>query len=775
MSLSVGFDTGLKSLLTAQAALSTIGNNIANANTPGYTRRQVILGEAAPVTIGGLSFGTGVGIADIRRTVDHAVEQRLLAHHSVLSRLGVERAGFQQLESLVGGVGGTGLPALLGDVFGALSSLAAHPDDLVGRTDVLTTGQNLAGSLRELSSRLGAFRRDARADAEIRVAEVNRITDQIAELNLEISRLKAKGAQPHGLEDRRQVLVQDLGKLVEVKTIADPNGSLRVLLGGHSLVSGKTSFALQLKTGPGGAPELRIDGGIGSIAVGNGAVAGLLKLSENAVGVLAERTDTFARSLLVDFNRIHATGIPLSGGFASLLAANGPALGLSGAGLPLSSAGLPFPVEKGDLWITVENTKTGAVEKHRVAVDPAESLSDLSARIGSISNLSTSLDADGRLRITAAPGHRFDFSPRLDPNPGVAGAFGGEAAALTSGATGPFALTNGATLQIAVDGGPAQTVTFTTSQFADIANATASEVAAAIASQITGATVGVDHGALAIVSSTTGTSSSLLVTDGAGSPNGALGFSTTIDTGATTTAAPLVTGSYTGEANDAWTFAADGDGTIGVTPGLTVGVFDSTGTRIATLEVGEGYSPGEAIEVKDEVRLALGPGVISKTANDSFRLDVLARSDSSDALVALGLNSFFTGSSASDIAVRSDLAADGSLLSASLTGSPADGGALNRILALQDESLDTLGGIPISSYLATTVADLGFDAKRASDFEEAQELLVNDLTRQREEVSGVSLEEEMAALVRFQQAFEAAGRYVRIVQETTASLLDLVR
>ena len=198
-------------------------------------------------------------------------------------------------------------------------------------------------------------------------------------------------------------------------------------------------------------------------------------------------------------------------------------------------------------------------------------------------------------------------------------------------------------------------------------------MAAAINSQLTGATASVVNGAVTIASNT-----SARVVDPAHRrrrrPNAVLGFSTALDQGSASSAGVMISGTYTGAANDKWTFKPDSDGIIGVTPGLTAGVFDSQRNRIATLQIGEGYAPGTALDVKDGVQVSFGPGSVSQTSNDQFSLDVVADSDSSDVLVALGLNTFFTGDSASTIEVRPDLAKDPSLLSSSLTGAPGDPG-----------------------------------------------------------------------------------------------------
>lgn len=775
MSLSVGFDTGIKSLLASQAALQTIGNNIANANTPGFSREQVILGETSPVTVNGFSFGTGVDIAQIRRVVDNGLEQRLLYHRSALSRLTAERAGFQQLESIFTGAGGTGLSDNLNAIFTNLGSLATHPDDKAGRKSLLTSGGDLANALRELASRLSNFRDDSRLDVSLRVDQANGLSLQIADLNGQIANLKTRNIEAHALEDRRQQLLNDLSQIVEATVIPDMNGMVRVLVGGNTVVTGVKSFEMVLENNTNDEPTLRIKGGVGTIAAGNGAIAGLLRLSEEAVPHMVDQSDQFAKSLILAFNRVHSTGVPSAGGFEFLQGVEAPAAGALGIGFPLQSAGYGTSIQKGDLYITVQDKVSGEVTKTKITVDPSKSLTDFAAQISQVNHLSATIDAAGKLRISADAGYQFDFSPRLDGNPDAAGAFGGASGALSSGNAGPFSLTSGSSMQITVDGGAPQTITFQNSQFADITKASAEEIAAVISGNLIGAKAVADHGRLFIVSNSTGATSSVKVTDGTGSPNAQLGFSTVTDTGAETAANVTISGKFAGKLNDQWTFKADGDGQIGVTPNLTVGVYDSTGNRISTLSVGEGYSPNTKLVVKDGVEVSFGPGEISNTSKDSFSLDVIANSDSSDVLSALGLNTFFSGSNIHNIAVREDLLAHPELLANSLTGAPNDSGNLTRLIDIQKSANEALGGTTLPGFLTELTSDVALDTRRTNDLESSQETLVQDLSNQREEVSGVSLEEEMANLVRFQQAFGAAGKYLRILQDTSATLLDLLR
>ncbi|HKE00463.1 MAG TPA: flagellar hook-associated protein FlgK, partial [Planctomycetota bacterium] len=398
MSLSIGLDLGLRSLLNSQGILQTIGNNLANANTPGYARQDVLLEETRPLMTGAFAFGRGADIAALRRIVDESLEARLRDQGSILSRLSTERVGQTQLESIVAGGGDASLPSLLSKLFDSASGLASHPADDVDRQSLLSAGGDLAGALRELAARLGKVKADAGADLEIRVKEVNELAEQIAGLNQQIAEMKAKGIDANALLDTRTLRLQDLAKVAGVTTVEAKNGTTTVLLDGHTIVSGNHTFALEIKkSSPTATPVLRVKGSVGDVAIGQGAIAGLLKIGESVVPGLRAKADAFAHALALAWNRVHSTGLPKDGGFQLLVADNKVANDTA----PLSQAGLPFDVTAGDLYVNVTDTATGAVTKTKLAIDPNGSLADFAAQLNGVAGLTATIDG-GVLRISAA-------------------------------------------------------------------------------------------------------------------------------------------------------------------------------------------------------------------------------------------------------------------------------------------------------------------------------------------------------------------------------------
>jgi flagellar hook-associated protein 1 len=221
-------------------------------------------------------------------------------------------------------------------------------------------------------------------------------------------------------------------------------------------------------------------------------------------------------------------------------------------------------------------------------------------------------------------------------------------------------------------------------------------------------------GHVVIRSNTSGSSASMSFTDGAGAPLAALGITTgSARSGQVPGVAVEVHGKYTGTANDQLVFMPDGDGKIGFTPGLTVSVFDQGGNKVATLDVGQGYVPSDPIAVLDGIEVSFGPGDLSATHGDAFALDTLTDSDSTDVLVALGLNAFFHGSTAADLAVNSALESNPDLLAAGLSDAAGDADNVARMMALRSSQLDELNSSSFEDFYGDLVGNLGFETASA--------------------------------------------------------------
>jgi flagellar hook-associated protein FlgK len=257
----------------------------------------------------------------------------------------------------------------------------------------------------------------------------------------------------------------------------------------------------------------------------------------------------------------------------------------------------------------------------------------------------------------------------------------------------------------------------------------------------------------------------------------ALGWSAFVGTpvqGQTNAVDARIAGSFTGEFDERFTFRPTADGTIGTTPGLAVEVFDRAGNLVTTLDVGAGYVPGTELELGDGLRVTFGLGELSATQGDAFALDAVADSDSSDVLVALGLNTLLSGSGAGDIALRTDLADDPSQLALSLTGEEGDGGLLLEILAAQSAASSELEGATLGRFWGDLAGDVGFESALTASALESSSAVMASLERRQSAVSGVNVDEELVDLVAYEQAFSAAAQYLSVVNQLGDEILNLL-
>ena len=248
----------------------------------------------------------------------------------------------------------------------------------------------------------------------------------------------------------------------------------------------------------------------------------------------------------------------------------------------------------------------------------------------------------------------------------------------------------------------------------------------------------------------------------------------TMLTGKTTGVSPTLGGAYTGEVNDQYTFVPLGDGTIGTTPDLQVGVYDQHGNLISTLNVGEGYEPGTELEVEEGITVAFDFGELSATNGDVFAAEMVADSDTTDVLVAFGMNGLFTGTDAASMSVRAELETDPELVAASGNGAIGDNGTLLEMLELATSGVGGLGDRGFNDAYNDLVGNVGFKLSSTANSREVEGYLMSNLELRREQVSGVNIDEELVKMIEFEQNFQAASRYIQVVNDIHNDLLQII-
>ncbi|HVS20101.1 MAG TPA: flagellar hook-associated protein FlgK, partial [Planctomycetota bacterium] len=477
---NLSLDIGLRSLLTAQANLETIGHNVANASTPGYSRQSVLVSTAPGFKLRGLMMGRGVQADVVQRTVDMLLHNRLVRQTSSLGRLDARLSNLSELESYVGSTGDSGVPARLAKMFADLSTLSTSPADPLLRSGAVQSAADLAGTIQQIAGNVQQLRKDTVGALRVSVDAANTLAAKIGEFNRKIPEIEGGGLGANDLRDQRDQAVRELAQLVDLQVVEEPFGAVRVLVGGHMLVSPTKVGKLTVENDPAtGETVLRMGDKGPPIAAKGGRIGALAELLDDDLPQLAGKLDQYARNLALEFNRQHTTGVAGSGPFTLLTSTNAIGdtnqSGFLGDEL-IANAGLPFDVSSGALYVNVTDLASGAVTKQEITIQAGKtSVDQFIGALSSIPGLNAKLDPKGHLQVFGDPGFGFDFSPRLDPDPDALGTFGGGQATLATPAE-PFALALGDTLDLSGPLGPFS-IAFDASDFVQLGAATASELA----------------------------------------------------------------------------------------------------------------------------------------------------------------------------------------------------------------------------------------------------------------------------------------------------------
>lgn len=358
-SLSASLNIAVQSLLSEQGAIETTSNNIANVNTPGYSRQRPNLEETPPVQFGGLTFGTGVKLASVSSLRDSILDLRVNQETQQQGQLGSFISGGQQIQALFNETTGTGLQAPLTAFFSSLSQLSANPSDLNVRQGVITAAQNLASDFNRASNNLTTQQRNVDLSVTQSVSQINALTSQIAAVNIQVASASAVGQNPGPFVDQRQQLINQLSNLVDVSQIDAGNGSLTLTTNsGAPLVVAGQSF--QLTTQPDsttGLQHIFSQGTDITSKITSGQLAGQLQIRDQEIPSIRTSLDTLASSLSSAVNTQNQAGFDLNGAAGGNIFSPPPAGGVGAASsitlattdpTKIAASGGPAPGSPGD-------------------------------------------------------------------------------------------------------------------------------------------------------------------------------------------------------------------------------------------------------------------------------------------------------------------------------------------------------------------------------------------------------------------------------------------
>lgn len=310
-------------LLTHQAALEVTGHNIANAETPGYTRQDLLLGTGPERLTTYGHFGTGVRAVTVGRAREALLDQDVRAQLAPSSQSSTRRDALMRIERIFGEPSPNGLAAAFDAFWDSWSDLASNPTNAGARTVVRQRAEALVERFNTYARELQSIETTTRLQARDAVDEVNRLTDRIAAINAQIVPAESGGHTANDLRDERDRLIDRLGTLVPVTVIDRTDGSNQVMLGGRPLVDGTGARALEIS---GNVPmEVRFAGEVDTVRTMGGRLGAYLELVNGDIAEIRTSLDALATALITDVNALHVTGwSPTAGGAGNWDPLNGP-------------------------------------------------------------------------------------------------------------------------------------------------------------------------------------------------------------------------------------------------------------------------------------------------------------------------------------------------------------------------------------------------------------------------------------------------------------------
>jgi len=318
----LGLEIARRALQVNRQAMNITGNNIANANTPGYTRQEAVLSPSLPYTDyslcrqgGAAQWGAGVEISEVRRVRDDHLDGQVRANLAEAGYWQARQDALRRVEAVFPETSGNSLQNLMDKFFASWHDLSQDPESTAARANVRETADLLAGGIRFAYTQLVGIRRDQEqmlADGSAgKIRRINELAGQVAELNKEIVRAERMGATPAGLMDKRNLPLEELAGLLNIDVINKSGGAVTVNIEGRALVDGAGGTVNAIAVNDTGDGVVWRDDGAEITAPG-GSVGGLLAVRERIAGYLAA-LDDLASNLAAKVNELNGTEFFKSG------------------------------------------------------------------------------------------------------------------------------------------------------------------------------------------------------------------------------------------------------------------------------------------------------------------------------------------------------------------------------------------------------------------------------------------------------------------------------
>ena len=410
-SLNSSLHMGQHALSINQRAMQTVGHNIANQETEGFSRQQVHSGTAAPDPTG---VGGGAKAQPTSRVYDKFVQRKILQENPRSGMFKSRGEFLQKIEIIFSETEGNGLHQALNEFWNSWSQLSNQPESESARIQVRERSDVLARRFRGMHSQLDGLRNEINGRLVATINKVNELGQKVAELNRQIISYESGQRNANDMRDARNQAIEELSELVDVNSFENPNGRVTVIIGRDwTLVEGNNRYQLEGKMKGGELGMLRIDG----VSINDnrrdltrifreGEMSEMLRMRDDTIVGYQHNLDEIAFNLAGQVNKIHATGTGINSAKNMMKST----FGLNSTAL---SQPLPF-LKDGIFQLHLVDPHNEILETYEIEIQAGiDTLPDIVQRLNqTISDpglLQASIEADGSMLLQSASDYKFIF------------------------------------------------------------------------------------------------------------------------------------------------------------------------------------------------------------------------------------------------------------------------------------------------------------------------------------------------------------------------------
>jgi flagellar hook-associated protein 1 FlgK len=312
-------DMGKQALLTQQKAIDVTSHNIANVNTPGYSRQRLHMETSEPFSDSPGQIGTGVRAAEIQSVYDRFLSVQINSENESLGEWEAKKEALEKVEMVLDESSGHGLSQAMSDFWNAWQDLANSPSGQTERVSLVDKSQILASTFNNMAANMEQIREGIDTSLVGAVEEINGIAEQISGLNQRIQMAEGDDQNPNDLRDKRDVLLSELSSIIDITSFEGNDGKVTVLVGGGMpLVEGITFRELSTETNAEGLQDILWMDSKGNpenitAMISGGKLGGWLDARDASIPEYLNGLDAMAAGIVQEVNNLHTSGFGLDG------------------------------------------------------------------------------------------------------------------------------------------------------------------------------------------------------------------------------------------------------------------------------------------------------------------------------------------------------------------------------------------------------------------------------------------------------------------------------